>query len=80
MDWISDLISKSKIIGHFYTKQLDDHFSNGDLVTVYSHYSYRVFTINKNNKPFRIHHTDFGAIFFTKDEWRDMKINCIFVK
>lgn len=80
MEWINDLISKSKVIGQFYTTHLDDNFSDGDLVTVYSHYSFRIFTVNNNGKPYRIHHTEFGRIFFTKDEWRNLKINSIFVK
>ena len=80
MERINDLVSKSKVIGQFHTTHLTDNFSYGDLVTVYSHYSFRVFAINNNGEPYMIHYTEFGKIFFTKDEWRDLKINSIFVK
>lgn len=70
----------SKFYGEYYCKKVKDFFDDGKLVTVYSHYSLRLFTIDKNNKIFKIHHTDFGTTFFTKDEWRDTKINCILKK
>jgi hypothetical protein len=77
MDWKEDLIKKSKLYGEYYTLALKDYFSYGELIKVYSHYSYRVFTISKDKKIYRIHNNDFGRIFFTKEEWRNKKINKI---
>jgi len=67
----------SKFYGKYYCKKVKDFFEEGDLVTVYSHYSYRLYAVGKQNKIFRIHHVDFGTIFFTKEEWRSKKINKI---
>ncbi len=80
VDWIEDLLKKSKLYGEYYTLELKDYFSYGDKVTVYSHYSYRLFTIGKNKRIFRIHHTDFGTVFFKKEEWRNKQINKIIKK
>jgi len=77
MDWKEDLIKKSKLYGEYYTLELKDYFSYGELIKVYSHYSYRVFTISKDKKIYRIHHTEFGTVFFKKEEWRNKKINKI---
>lgn len=70
----------SKFYGEYYCRKVEDFFSEGDKVIVYSHYSYRLFTIGKNKKIFRIHYTDFGKTFFTKDEWRNKKLIEIFEK
>ncbi len=70
----------SKFYGEYYCKKLKDFFDEGQIVIVYSHYSYKLFTIGKNKKIFRIHYTDFGKTFFTKDEWRNKKINSILGK
>lgn len=67
----------SKFYGKYYCKKVKDFFEEGDLVTVYSHYSFRLYAVGKQNKIFRIHHVDFGTIFFTKEEWRSKKINKI---
>ena len=78
MEWLDDLVKlNSKFYGEYYCKKVKDFFEEGDLVTVYSHYSYRLYTVNKQNRIFRIHHVDFGTIFFTKEEWRNKKINKI---
>ena len=79
-DMVDILISNSKFYGEYYCKSLKDFFNEGDLVKVYSHYSFRLFTIGKNKKIFRTHHTDFGTTFFTKEEWRNKKINSILKK
>ena len=75
--WIEALIKNSKFYGEYYTLELKDYFSYGELIKVYSNYSYRIFTIGKNDKIFRIHHTEFGTFFFTKEEWRNKKLNKI---
>ena len=62
------LLMNSKFYGNYYCKKVKDFFNEGELVTVYSHYSFRLFTIGESGKIFRIHHVDFGTIFFTKDE------------
>ena len=67
----------SKFYGKYYCKKVKDFFEEGDLVTVYSHYSHRLYTVNKQNRMFRIHYVDFGTIFFTKEEWINKKINKI---
>lgn len=77
MDWKEDLIKKSKLYGEYYTLELKGYFSYGELIKVYSHYSYRVFAISKDKKIYRIHHTEFGTAFFTKEEWRNKQINKI---
>ena len=78
MEWLDDLVKlNSKFYGEYYCKKVKDFFEEGDLVTVYSHYSYRLYTVNKKNRIFRIHHVDFGTIFFTKEECRNKKINKI---
>lgn len=77
MDWKEDLITKSKLYGEYYTLELKDYFSYGEIIKVYSHYSYRLFTISKDKKIYRIHHTEIGTVFFTKEEWRNKKINKI---
>ena len=78
MEWLDDLVKlNSKFYGEYYCKKVKDFFEEGDLVTVYSHYSYRLYAVGKKNKIFRIHHVDFGTIFFTKEEWRSKKINKI---
>ena len=78
MDWVDDLVrTNSKYYGEYYCKNVKDFFNEGELVTVYSHYSFRLYTTSKQNRIFRIHHTDFGTIFFTKEEWRNKKINRI---
>ena len=79
-DMVDILISNSKFYGEYYCKSLKDFFNEGDLVKVYSHYSFRLFTIGKDKKIFRIHHSYFGTTFFTKDEWRNKKINSILKK
>ena len=78
MEWLDDLVKfNSKFYGEYYCKKVKDFFEEGDLVTVYSHYSYRLYTVNKQNRIFRIHYVDFGTIFFTKEECRNKKINKI---
>lgn len=78
MEWLDDLVKlNSKFYGEYYCKKVKDFFEEGDLVTVYSHYSYRLYAVGKQNKIFRIHHVDFGTIFFTKEECRNKKINKI---
>ncbi len=77
MDWKEDLIKKSKLYGEYYTLSLKDYFSYGELIKVYSHYSYRLFTLSKDQKIYRIHHTELGTTFFTKEEWRNKQINKI---
>lgn len=62
------LVSNSKIYGEYYF--------NGGLVTVYSHYSYRLFLLH-NNKIYCLDNSDFGNTIFTKKEWRNIKINTI---
>ena len=79
-DMVDILISNSKFYGDYYCKSLKDFFNEGDFVKVYSHYSFRLFTLGKDKKIFRIHRVDFGTIFFTKDEWRNKKINSILKK
>lgn len=74
------LMMNSKLYGEYYCKEVKDFFNEGDKVTVYSHYSYRLFTIGKNKRIFRVHQTDFGTTLFTKDEWRNKKINSILKK
>jgi hypothetical protein len=71
------IIQNSKVYGEYYCKKVKDFFDEGDLVTVYSHYSFRLYTIGKTGRVFKIHYTDFGSTFFTKDEWRNKKINKI---
>lgn len=71
------LMMNSKFFGEYYCKGVKDYFVDGDKVIIYSHYSYRLYTIAKNKKIFRVHHTDFGTTFFTKKEWRNKKINKI---
>lgn len=66
----------SKYYGEFYCSEVDNFFEEGEKVTVYSHFSYRLYTI-KNNKIFRIAHNDFGSIFFTKEEWRNKKLKSL---
>jgi hypothetical protein len=77
MEWVDELVTNSKYYGEYYCKKVKDFFEEGDLVTVYSHYSYRLYTTNKQKRIFRIHYVDFGTIFFTKEEWRNKKINKI---
>jgi len=77
MDWKEDLIKKSKLYGEYYTLEIKDYFRYGELIKVYSHYSYRVFTISKDKKIYRIHNSEFGRNFFTKEEWRNKQINKI---
>jgi hypothetical protein len=67
----------SKIYGEYYTKEIKGYFDEGSLVTVYTNYSLRTFTIDKNENVFTIQHLDFGTIFFTKEEFRNKKINKI---
>lgn len=67
----------SKFFGDYYTKKLKNYFDEGNLVTVWSHHSLRLFTVDKNGEIFKIHHTDFGTIFFNKEEWRNKKIKLI---
>lgn len=71
------LKSNSKFYGRYYCKKVKDFFEEGEIVDVFSHYSYRLYTVGKQSKVFRIHHVDFGTIFFTKEQWRDKKINKI---
>lgn len=71
------LMMNSQFYGEFFTRKVKDFFDDGDKVTIYSHFSYRLYTLGKNNKIFRVHYTDFGTTFFTKDEWRNKKINKI---
>lgn len=70
-------MQNSKIFGEYYTKKVKGFFEHGDLVKVYSHYSLRLFTIGRNEKIFKIHHTDFSTTFFSKQEWRNKKINLL---
>ena len=67
----------SKFYGKYYCKKVKDFFDDGELIDVFSHYSYRLYTVNKQNRIFRIHYVDFGTIFFTKEEWRNKKIKKI---
>jgi hypothetical protein len=71
------LMSSCKPYGEYFSKKVKDFFDEGDKVTVYSHHSYRLFAVGKNDKIFKIHHVDFGTTFFTKEEWRNKKINKI---
>lgn len=71
------LISTSKFYGNYYSRYLEGFFNEGDLITIYSHYSYRLFTIGKDKRIFRVNNSDFGTIFFNKEEWRNKKINSI---
>jgi len=68
------LVERSNIYGIFFTKKLKNYFNEGEIVTIYSHYSLRFYTFDKNGKTFKVHYTDFGKIFLTKDEWRNKKI------
>jgi hypothetical protein len=77
MDWKEDLLKNSKLHGEYYTLELKNYFSYGELIKVYSHYSYRLFTISKDQKIYRIHNSEFGQNFFTKEEWRNKQINKI---
>ena len=74
------LMMNSKFYGEYYCKKVKDFFNDGDKVTVYSHYSFRLFTIDKDKKIFRIHHTDFRTTFFTKEEWRNKKMSLVLKK
>ena len=67
----------SKFYGKYYCKKVKDFFDEGELIDVFSHYSFRLYAVGKQNKIFRIHHVDFGTIFFAKEEWRNKKINKI---
>jgi hypothetical protein len=71
------LINNSKFYGEYYTLELKDYFSYGELIKVYSNYSLRLFTISKDERIYRIHHTEFTKVFFTKEEWRNKKLNKI---
>lgn len=71
------LIMNSKFFGEYYCKKIKDFFNDGDRVSIYSHYSYRLYTIGNNKKIFKVHYTDFGTTFFTEQEWRNLKINKI---
>jgi hypothetical protein len=77
---LDTLMMNSKLYGEYYTIELKDYFNYGELVKVYSHYSYRLFTIGKDDKIFKIHHSEFGKVFFTKEDWRNKKINKIIKK
>lgn len=68
------LVDRSQIYGHFFTNKLKGLFSEGDYITIYSHYSLRLYTFDKNGKTFKVHHTDFGSVFLTKEQWRNKKI------
>lgn len=72
------LMTKSKFFGFYFTKKFNHFFEEGDLVSVYAHRTYRSFTLDKNENVFEIDHSDFGTIFFTKEEWRNKKINQVF--
>jgi hypothetical protein len=74
---MDSILVSSKLYGQYYCNKVKDFFDEGDLVDVYSHYSLRLFTYSKTGKLFKIHHADFGTTFFTKDEWRNKKINKI---
>jgi hypothetical protein len=80
MEWIDELVKNSKYYGQYYCKKVKDFFDEGEFITVYSHYSYRLYVVNKQKRIFRIHHVDFGTIFFTKEEWRNKKINSVLKK
>lgn len=71
------VLQNSKLFGEYYTKKVKDFFEDGDLVEIYSHYTLRLFTIGRNDKIFRVHNTDFSTTFFSKEEWRNKKINLI---
>ncbi len=71
------LLKNSKFYGEYFCSKVKDFFDEGDVVKVYSHYSLRLFTVGKKGKIFKIHYVDFGTTFFTKDEWRNKKINKI---
>jgi len=79
-DMLNTLIMNSKIYGEYYTLELRDYFSYGELIKVYSHYSYRLFTLSKDKKIYRIHNSEFGTVFLTKEEWRNKQINKIIKK
>ncbi len=72
--------TSTKEYGEYFTKKLKGFFQEGQIVKVYSHHSYRLFAIGNNDNIFRIHQTDFGTIFFTKDEWRNLKIKKVLKK
>jgi hypothetical protein len=66
--FVNQIICNSKIYGEYYF--------NDELVTVYSHYSYRLFIII-NNDIHNVSNEDFGTTLLTKKEWRNRKINTI---
>lgn len=66
--FVNQIISNSKIYGEYYF--------NDELVTVYSHYSHRLFII-VNNDIHKVDNDDFGTTLLTKKDWRDRKINTI---
>ena len=66
--FVNQIICNSKIYGEYYF--------NGDLVTVYSHYSHRLFII-VNNDIHKVDNDDFRTTLLTKKEWLDRKINTI---
>ena len=65
---VNQIISSSKVYGEYYF--------NDELVTVYSHYSYRLFII-VNNDIHKVDNDDFRTTLLTKKEWLDRKINTI---
>lgn len=71
------IINYSKLWGEFYTKNFNDCFDYGQLVKIYYNHSIRLFTIDKKGQLFKVHQTDFGTIFFNKEEFRSQKINNI---
>lgn len=78
MSYYDELIKmNSKFYGEYYCKKVKGFFEEGEFVTIYSHMAYRLYAVGKENKIFKIHYTDFGTVFFTKDEWRNKKINKI---
>lgn len=72
---IKFLMTKSKFFGFYFTRKYGHYFGEGDLVSVYAHRTQGAFTLDQNKNLFEIDHGDFGTIFFTKEEWRNKKIN-----
>mgnify|MGYP003340508058 CR=1 FL=1 len=71
------ILENSQIYGTYFCNKLKGYFDEGQQVTVYSHYSLRLFTLDKNGKMFKVHYTDFESVFLTKEEWRNKKIKSI---
>lgn len=70
----------SQFYGEYFCKRVKGFFEEGQLIKIYSHFSLRLYAVGKNDEIFKVHYTDFGTTFFTKDEWRNKKINSILKK